>query len=358
MAFGCSKKENLFLPVAPTNLTATIISPSAVKLSWVDNSTNETGFKVERRVSDGQFVEIGTIMPDIAAFTDSILNTNVAYDYRVYSFNNEGKSLTYTNIASVSIATGAPTAVGEEPVVKTARRMIFKAKVNPRNLPTTVTFEYGVGYDFDLSIEASPETIIGDSLISVTADVQGLTTGSDYYYRAKAVNALGTTYSDTIFAPMWGVDFPYTVGQTYGGGVIFYLDESGEHGLVVATDDIGQVPWSYVNTATDATDTAIGTGRSNTDKIVEQLGPSDYAAYLCSIAAMNGYDDWYLPSSEELKQLYSQRGRLPSSLNLRDLYWSSTESSSGTAYFLRLNTGEIQIGDKPAVSFVRAIRSF
>ena len=102
---------------------------------------------------------------------------------------------------------------------------------------------------------------------------------------------------------------------------------------------------------------ALGTGKSNTSIIVSALGTGDYAASLCSQLTLNGYDDWFLPSKEELNLLFQLRTE--GKLNDYD-YWSSTESGgtgfgSGAWYGSKYFSG---YGTQNVSARVRAIRAF
>lgn len=104
--FGCSSNSNngggsstTVIPVAPTSLSGVVLSNSSISLSWVDNSTNETGFKIERRLNGTiQFVLVGTVNADVTGFIDTALTSNTSYEYRVYSYNSIGASLQYSNV--------------------------------------------------------------------------------------------------------------------------------------------------------------------------------------------------------------------------------------------------------------------
>jgi PKD repeat protein len=85
---------------APTNLTGTAGKASA-KLTWTDNSTNETGFYVERAVSgSSNFVRVGTVAANVNTFTDSVARGN--YVYRVQAFNGSAVSA-YSNTVTVRV---------------------------------------------------------------------------------------------------------------------------------------------------------------------------------------------------------------------------------------------------------------
>jgi hypothetical protein len=105
---ACKKDTNgntttvTVVPIAPTTLTGQAVSTSKINLAWTDNSTNEDGFKIERKIAGGTYAVIATTAANITNYTDSNLVANKAYTYRVYAFNGAGSSLTYTNEVTIS----------------------------------------------------------------------------------------------------------------------------------------------------------------------------------------------------------------------------------------------------------------
>jgi titin len=88
-------------PNAPSNLTATDFSSSQINLSWTDNSSNETGFSIERCTGNGcsNFAQIATVGVNTTTFPNTGLSRNTWYRYRVRAFNGSGNS-GYSNIAT------------------------------------------------------------------------------------------------------------------------------------------------------------------------------------------------------------------------------------------------------------------
>jgi uncharacterized protein (TIGR02145 family) len=85
------------VPVTPSNLTGTVASSTQINLSWTDNSTNETGFKIERKTGSGTYAVVGTTATDVTTFNNTGLTQSTAYTYRVYSYNSGGNSINYSN---------------------------------------------------------------------------------------------------------------------------------------------------------------------------------------------------------------------------------------------------------------------
>ena len=74
-----------------------MISTTKINLSWTDNSTNETGFKIERKTGTGSYAVLVTTAANNTTYTDVGLIPSTTYIYRVCSSNTSGNSLTYSN---------------------------------------------------------------------------------------------------------------------------------------------------------------------------------------------------------------------------------------------------------------------
>jgi titin len=93
------------LPAAPQQLQAVIVSATQVRLEWNDASTNEGGFRVERRIGAGGFVEIGSTPQNVRQYSDTSAAPGEAHVYRVRAFNDAGPS-GFSNEAGALIPTG------------------------------------------------------------------------------------------------------------------------------------------------------------------------------------------------------------------------------------------------------------
>lgn len=90
---------------APTNLTATAVSSSQINISWTDNSSNETGFRIERASYNGTFAQIATVGPNVTSFQNTGLSVGQVYRYRVRAYTSTENSL-YSNVTSTFTAGG------------------------------------------------------------------------------------------------------------------------------------------------------------------------------------------------------------------------------------------------------------
>ncbi len=152
---------------------------------------------------------------------------------------------------------------------------------------------------------------------------------------------------------------PLAIGDTYEGGIIFYLDANGEHGLIAApSDQSAGIQWyngSIITTG--ATGDGIGEGAWNTKSIVSLQGSGSYAAYLCDTLTLGGYTDWYLPSKYELNLMYTNLKLANLGSFASGFYWSSTEDT----FYSWLQSFSYSFQEKYLKSFteyVRAVRAF
>jgi uncharacterized protein (TIGR02145 family) len=85
------------IPNAPSNLSGVVNSSTQITLTWRDESTNESEFKIERKIGSGAFVIVGNTSKDITSFVDINLIPNTIYTYRVFSKNSYGNSNNHSN---------------------------------------------------------------------------------------------------------------------------------------------------------------------------------------------------------------------------------------------------------------------
>jgi len=161
----------------------------------------------------------------------------------------------------------------------------------------------------------------------------------------------------------------YAVGDVGpAGGWVFQVSDGGLHGLEAAPVDQGDVEWGcHGSNLSGAAGTALGTGAKNTGEILTGCMEAGIAARLAANYWLNGHNDWYLPSSEELKKMSLAIGLASTLLpNLGGFatgayYWSSTEDSSTIARGLYgadsiFSTIEKNYSVNPTL--VRAVRTF
>jgi hypothetical protein len=128
------------------------------------------------------------------------------------------------------------------------------------------------------------------------------------------------------------IEDEYYIGEPGpAGGIVFWdkhVYSDGWRYLEAAPSDYpGKLEWGADGTVTGVLDESVGAGLSNTTSIVSLLGAGSYAAQACYDFALNGYDDWFLPSWGELKILYLNLAQYYIGNFDHDygIYWSSTE---------------------------------
>ena len=174
-----------------------------------------------------------------------------------------------------------------------------------------------------------------------------------YIYVASAAIFKEIAYGTGTIAPA-----SKTIGQAYGGGIIFYIDGTGQHGFIAAasdTDPGSGAWWGCYGTLIGGTSISIGSGQANTTVIVSGCNEVGIAARICNDLVLNGYDDWFLPSKDELNELYLQKN-VVGGFNNHD-FWSSSESDASHAWGQGFSTG-YQFNSTKGKCYVRAIRAF
>lgn len=184
------------------------------------------------------------------------------------------------------------------------------------------------------------------------------------------ISVVGALNTGSVTVNLNDLDEAATVGDFRDGGVVFWVDPTDNtHGLVCAVSDQSTgIQWfNGANIVTGAIATSIGTGQANTTAITSAQGDGAYAAQICNDLSLNGYDDWFLPSVDELQEIYSNKATINAtalansgtSLGGVVNYWSSTENSSSGASYLNIFDGAVvPNGFKGSGLSVRAVRAF
>ena len=162
-----------------------------------------------------------------------------------------------------------------------------------------------------------------------------------------------------LCVPLIGFSQKLSIGDTYQGGIIFHLYESGAGLIVAPTDQSPSAEWGcYGITISGADDTYIGAGIQNTIDIESGCTTPNTAADICANLNINGYRDWFLPSIVELNKIYVNLNKKGLGDFIQSNYWSSTEDDSGYAKNLNFSNGNWYNGNKNDNNYVRAIRFF
>jgi hypothetical protein len=202
--------------------------------------------------------------------------------------------------------------------------------------------------------------VVGSGGYGFTQVFSGSMVGNLHYARAYARTSSGIFYSNEM-------TFRPGIGYTYAGGIVFYIDASGQHGLVCAPVDQGNFQWGCQGTNIAGTSTAFGTGQANTNLILAGCSQRPISASVCDNLVLNGYSDWYLPSRDELQLMYSNLRNPGIGGFTNTWYWSSSQATSSqnapyNAWSMNFANGNVyDIGSgsyKTANCQVRAVRAF
>lgn len=238
--------------------------------------------------------------------------------------------------------------------------------------------------DPDLSETDWLASLKGEAAESLTLDAT-LTLGNvanaqikDLTDPTDAKDAATKAYIDELIAGLdtriTDLETPPAIGDLRDGGIVFYmapepidLDGDGtlDTGLVCTLEDQSpEIRWfNGSEVQTNASGTAIGTGSSNTDAIINIQGATEtsYAAGLARAYAGGGFDDWFLPSKYELNQMYVNKATLEAVAGFTafgSLYWSSTEYEKGSTWRQDFNNGDQTNDAKGNAHNVHAVRAF
>jgi hypothetical protein len=163
------------------------------------------------------------------------------------------------------------------------------------------------------------------------------------------------------------------VGQLYGGGIVLWVDNTGQHGLIVSLIDLST--YSVLSDVYDEigpTAQSTWNGQANSTAIMGQSGFTTGAALLCdgytnANYSTGIYSDWYLPAIDQLSMIYNARYILNKNIesvsgaNLlgKEIYWSSTEDYGYYVFYFNFGSSSYTyIGDKATPLYVRAVRAF
>ena len=251
-----------------------------------------------------------------------------------------------------------------------------------------ITSSIGLVYSTDVNFGTSSSTTIQSNVLAGTysSSISGLSSSTIYYAKSFIINKAGTSYGNVVSFTTLTPELPKTLGQVYGGGIVFYILRSGDfgydanvqHGLIVSFEDqsTGIAWYNGTNTSTGATSWDIGRGRLNTDAIIASQGASSsYAAGLARAYNGGGYTDWYLGSAFEMKMLSgSWDGQThgsgiclycsylsPTTPFTRigtSEYWTSSELDLTSAVRQNFGSPSQYYDPKSSTKGVRAIRSF
>jgi hypothetical protein len=184
-------RSSKVIPTAPSNLVVQEVKNPGITVTFVDNSTDEQGFKVERSINSGPWSLFTTLPANTTSFTDT--NEDVCgndYSYRVYAYNQNGNSV-YSNIATTGVFTcSAPAPITDLKIYSSTSSVTLDWTADNEN----------TSYEVQI-VDNMTKTLALDSGLDVTQipfTINGLEKGITYTITIFATNEFGTTMNDPV----------------------------------------------------------------------------------------------------------------------------------------------------------------
>lgn len=273
-------------------------------LEW-ESSTDPDGDEVVYDVYFGTDVDPAVVVSadqSTTSYTPS-LDANTTYYWKIVAKDDKGGT-SESAIWSFSTLNNNPDAVTLTAPVNESTDVALDAIL----MWDAVTDPDGddVVYDVYFGTEPAPVTVVSadqvDSDFTPTLEI-----GTTYYWKIVAKDP----YGGESESPIWSFSAKIQIGDFYQGGIVFYIDATGKHGLVCPIVDTNPVlpevhgGWGCNGSGdlAGADGTAIGTGAQNTLDILAACPTVGIAADMCAKLSLNGYSDWFLPSLDELGEM-------------------------------------------------------
>ena len=173
----------------PTSLSATAVSSSQISLTWADNSSSETGYKIERSpVDDLHFTQVATVGTNLTSFTDSGLTESTKYYYRIRAYNAITTSA-YCSEKNATTLSNIPAAPSELTITSTTSSKVFLAWTDNSGNESGFRIQRKQGPTGTYAEIATP----GANVTTYTDDENTLLDGTQYYYKVCAYNSAGNS---------------------------------------------------------------------------------------------------------------------------------------------------------------------
>jgi hypothetical protein len=266
--------------------------------------------------------------------------------------------LTQTSLCLPTITTSTPTSIGIDSVIVGG---------NITNDGGSSIVLRGVCYSTTPNPNmGNMRTEDGSGGGSFSTILRNLNPSTTYYVRSYAKNTNGVVvYGDEVSINTMSTPL---IGSNYAGGIVFYVDSTGAHGLVCAPYDLGnwllgEYYWGCYGLDIQNTSTNVGSGAINTLLITAGCTQRPIAASVCADFVLNGYSDWYLPSLGELQLIFNNLHSQGIGGLSGYLYWSSSQSIPDGAWIMLFNNPNGGLGSvinhtKDYGASVRPTRTF
>ena len=297
LATACKKEEPATKPSLSTTPTSNITATSATSGGIIadDGGASITGNGVCWSISENPTIEGSKTNESVGAgqFVSNLtgLAAGTTYHVRAYATNAVGTSygadMTFLTLGE------APACLVQAATNLTATSATLNGTVNPNDLSTVVTFEYGATSSYGNTATASQSPVTGNTIVNVSFDLTGLNPALTYHYRVKTVNSIGTTYSeDMTFTTLGQAPTAITTDATNKTAISATLN-----GSVNANGSSTTVSFEYGTTTNyGQTITAIQspvTGNTDTNVSAEITGLNPSTTYYFRVKTTNDIGTTY-----------------------------------------------------------------
>jgi FtsP/CotA-like multicopper oxidase with cupredoxin domain len=182
-------------PAPPSNLITIRLSATSLRLTWVDNSLNESGFVVQKRVGAGPWTTLATLPAGTVTYTDTTWRATQAAQYQVIAVNTVGSGIPgYPSLTATSV----PSNLAGPPAGATTISSL--TQLNPLGSPVVLIWTYSAADQTGFTVQRSTSItfpaastvsyVLGNVLTYSDTALPG--TSRTFYYRVIPTNALGS----------------------------------------------------------------------------------------------------------------------------------------------------------------------
>jgi hypothetical protein len=392
-------------PGIPVNLSgtgATTVSGAYPNFT-ISSTDNNTTYNAGAGIAISG-TTITNTAPDQPITLTGAGTATVSGTYPDFTITSTGGTVNYSGGAGIDVTgTTITNTAPDQPITLTGAGTATVSGTYPNFTITstggTVNYSGGAGIDvtgttITNTAPDQPVTLTGSGATTVSGTYPNFTINSTdantTYDAGTGIAITGTTITNTApdqpinlnggtgisvtgtypnFTVALAPPTTHYVGEMFGGGIVFYVFDNGQHGLIASPADLGTVsPW-HTSPSSNTSATSYYDGSSNTSNIVAVQGSGAYAAKLCDDYSAGGFSDWYLPSLWELNLLFqngfmvsfklandSNPGTTP--LTATGSYWSSTQFDPTLSYMVYFPDGTPYLDFKDKLYRVRAVRRF
>jgi hypothetical protein len=328
---------------APTELNIARTTITKIELAWNYEAQGADSIIVERSYDENSWHQIGSVVPNTTEFEDTSfdLNTQVYYRIKARAGNYYSDVITYEAIYT---DIPPPTSV---------------------DLKTTFYNDIEISWEFDFEGHTGfriEKQEIGGGWVDVDSNVSPDSTS---YTHTKQPLYPSDTIEYRIFTLVNGSESPQYKEASISlqlrheahGGYVFAI-ENDIVAFISYPDELVKYVWGCYGDSTGATGTLIGQGYTNTNTIVNDpcSNNTTIAATICDTTTNYGFDDWFLPSKDELNEMYIELKMQNIGNFYSEPYWTSSEINAYEAWTQSFDNGTPYQSSKNYESRVRPIR--